>query len=494
VGKWGEFIEWDGTKLQQFPIPEKRPEHLSIEIDRLAQQLKGRAPDATLNTWQSNETPLTGVLNSAKSTIISLRGRMIALQEELDWQCYRLYGLVEASDDLEWPEDRLDELPGLSLGQRAFEIQMAREMEAGEQETTWFERHAHAGSQPITEIPDDWPTDYQALVERRLKCIAENKNINLIERPEYKRRWNTEPWAKRQETALRKWLLTRLESYFHDADRMIDSEDEAARTAVLEKLTAPRNSFPAGQGFVLCSTKQLADAAQLDPQWMEAAQVYTGNPAFDVPQLVRELVEKESVPYLPSQRYQESGRRNRLQWERTWELQRQEDAIEARVTQDNPEADATRLKDLIRKAQQAEVGDIPVPPKYKSKDFKKGSYWTLRGKLDVPKERWILYPGAERNEDSSPVIAWAGWDHKQQFQALSAYYVDRQQNDGWDEKRLLPLLAGMKDLLPWVKQWHPGIDPEFSLNLGEAYEEFIRTQLHDMNLTEAELEKERLGA
>ena len=71
---------------------------------------------------------------------------MIALQEELDWQCYQLYGLV--TDDLRYTGD---DLPEIALGQRAFEIVMARQMQKGELQTSWFERH---GSTPITEIPD----------------------------------------------------------------------------------------------------------------------------------------------------------------------------------------------------------------------------------------------------------------------------------------------------------------------------------------------------
>ncbi len=45
--------------------------------------------------------------------------------------------------------------PGLALGERAFEIALARAVEAGEEETAWFTRH---GSTPITEIPAHWPT------------------------------------------------------------------------------------------------------------------------------------------------------------------------------------------------------------------------------------------------------------------------------------------------------------------------------------------------
>ena len=86
---------------------------------------------------------------------------MIALQEELDWHCYRLYGLL--ADDLRYTGD---DLPELALGQRAFEIVMARQIAKGELETTWFERH---GSTPITEIPTHWPAAYRKLVERRIK-------------------------------------------------------------------------------------------------------------------------------------------------------------------------------------------------------------------------------------------------------------------------------------------------------------------------------------
>ena len=52
------------------------------------------------------------------------------------------------------------------------------------------------------------------------------------------------------------------------------------------------------------------------------------------------------------------------------------------------------------------LGNVPVPPKYASKDFKSATCWSLRGKLDVPKERWVSFPGAEREGDSGLVIAW----------------------------------------------------------------------------------------
>ncbi len=486
---WDERYSFNSTQVKECPIPPQGTTRTVSALQSCSDRLANMAPDSLTQRNKVSSKKLT----EAKETSLRMRSQMMCLQEELDWQCYRLYGLIQESDQLEWPEDQLENLPGIRLGERAFEILMARQMAEGKLETTWFERHKEAGSKPITEIPSHWPEAYKKLVERRIEFIESNKSINLIERPEYKRRWNTEPWDKRQQAALEQFLLTRLESYFFEADRMIESEDEDAKQRILDSVRKSRANFPGGTECKLVSTKQLSDAAANDPQWMEAAQIYTGNEAFDVPKLVKELVEKESVPYLPIQRYKDSGLRNRIQWERTWVLQRAEDTVEARIRTEHPDKSEEQLKLLIRDAQQKEVGNIPIPPKYKSSDFKKSSYWKLRGKLDVPKERWVIYPGTERAEDPSPVIAWAGWDQKQQLQALGACYYERQTVDGWEKDRLLPLLAGMKDLLPWVKQWHNEIDPEFNERLGDFYEGYVRDQCHELGITETDLGAARIG-
>jgi hypothetical protein len=153
-------------------------------------------------------------------------------------------------------------------------------------------------------------------------------------------------------------------------------------------------------------------------------------------------------------------------------MQRREDAIDARV--ELPEGHENRLTaDQAKAVKASEIGDIPVPPKYTSADFKSGPFWRLRGKLDVPKERFISYPGASRETDPSPVIAWAGWDHLQQAQALSAYYVFVKEQDGWSGERLQPILAGLRELLPWLKQWHNDVDPETGLRLGDYFADFV---------------------
>ncbi len=351
-----DFYEFTGTGLQRFPLPENCPITIAKHLDDFAQQRSNYLPDAVCRSGLPNAENLASDRNRANA-ILAL---MIAMQEELDWQCYTLYGLIPSTEQeplfIEDFQVLTKNFDGLQLGQRAFEIVMARQMEKGELQTTWFQRHS---STPITEIPKHWPASYRTLVERRIKLIETNKEIGLIERPEFKRRWNTEPWAEQEQRALRNCLLDRLET--------------------------PRY-WPVVE---LQSAARLADRARADAEFMQVAALYRGRPDFNVAALVAELVESESVPFLPILRYKSSGLRKRELWERTWDLQRKEDARE-------------------------KVGDIPVPPKFASADFQKTDYWRLRDKLDVPKERWVSYPHCQTDSDPSLVVGWAGWNHLQQ--------------------------------------------------------------------------------
>src|SRR5262249_17236502 len=147
----------------------------------------------------------------------------------------------------------------------------------------------------------------------------------------------------------------------------------------------------------------------------------------------------ESVPLLPVLRYKDSGLRKRVEWEQTWDLQRKQDAIDARTKLPRDLTDyltETAAEELKKR----QIGDVPVPPKYTSADFLNGNFWRLRGKLDVPKERWVSFPYCE-GEDGQMVIAWAGSDHLQLARAISAYYLDIQERlGGRDDPRLEPLL------------------------------------------------------
>lgn len=436
-----DFYEHDGTKLKQFPLPAERPVELTRTLEEASQALAHVLPSAVVEA----APPTAARLRAARDEWQRLRRRMIALQEELDWRCYHLYGLLD--DDLTIP---IDQAPEIELGERAFEIALARRMAAGETETRWFERH---GSTPITEIPDHWDADYRRLVERRLEAIEANTAIRLVERPEYKRRWQTDGWEAMEHAALRSWLLDRLES-------------QVAWPEVL-----------------LVSAAALADRMLGDADFDAASTLFAGEDA-DPARIVGDLLAEESVPYLAALRYTASGIEKRTVWERTWELQRAEDAIDALTAL--PDDDPGYLSpERAERRKRDEVGTIDVPPKYRPADFASGTYWRQRGKLDVLKERFTSYPDA--GADGSPLYGWAGWDHAQRAQALAGRIVAAQESDGFAAVRLAPMLAGLLELLPWLRQWHGEIDPAYGMPLSAFYETLLDERTRAIGLTEDEL-------
>lgn len=397
---WMERYNFNSTNVEEIPLPTMLPRTKSTLLDKLAGNRQRFAPDALIKAghWRMEE------MRTARTAYNSTQRLMVAQQEELDWEVYRLYGLIE--DDLTYSSDA----PEVALGERAFEIALARRVVAGEQDTAWFERH---GSAPITEIPLHWPEDYRALIQRRLDLIESDPNIRLLEKPEYKRRWAAEPWEKQQERALRGWLLDRLE----DRKYWFDSHGRPTPKSI----------------------GQLADAVARDAELVSVLELWAETKDVDIVKALTSLLTNEAVPYLAAQRLKDSGLRKREAWVRTWELQRREDKGE-------------------------DVGKIPVPPKYATADFHKSHYWQARGKLDVPKERFILYPDAGRATDPTLLLGWAGWDHVEQFLAL-ATIQDQRQSEGEPEDKLLPLVAGMNELLFWVQQWHQDIDPLYGTSM-----------------------------
>ncbi len=426
---WEDFYQFNGANVKDCPLPASLPLERGRLLDELAQRLSGSSPAAA-----AAKTPTADSLSTAERESRSLRGQLVAQQEELDWEVYRLYGLLE--DDLTYPGD---DLPELALGERAFEIALARKVSAGGEETAWFARH---GSTPITEIPSRWPAAYRDLVQRRLNLIESDRLIRLLEKPEHKRRWGSEPWGKQVERALRSWVLDRLEdkAYWHDA----------------QGRPVPR------------SVGQLADLVSRDADLVSVLELWSARKDQSVAASLTALLVDESVPYLAAYRLKDSGLRKREAWEDTWELQRREDAGER-------------------------VGTIPVPPKYTNLDFRRPSWWQHRGKLDVPKERFILYPDAGRETDPTPLLGWAGWDHAQQALALATVIGERE-SEGWDDERLVALVAGLAELQPWVAQWHDWIDPAYGVNLAEFCAEQLRSRASQVGATIDELKAWRPAA
>lgn len=457
---WEQFYQFNGTKVGAFPVTAECPTDLARALDALARERHDHLPVAIL----ARATPTRSALDAGRAHADVCLERMIALQEELDWRSYRLYGLTDDELTLRDADGAPVEPPPVRLGERAFEIVVARRMAAGEEETTWFARHA---SRPVTEMPAHWPAEYRGLVERRIARIEQDRNIAIIERPECKRRWNVEAWENLERAALDAWLLDRLESpaYWHAVG--------------------------------LQTTRDLAERAALDSEFGQVAALRFGEGVALEP-AIRELTSGEAVPFLPALRYTESGREKRRVWEQVWELQRREDAVDAAVAADpeyaapregeSQDAFAKRLAAAQKDQREAEVGAIPRPPKYASVDFQRAEFWRMRGALDVPKERFIAYPYLSREGDDAPLLGWAGWIHLQQAEALAGWYAARTEQDGWRGERVIPMLAGMAELVPWLRQWHNDFDPQFGDRPGEAYALWLDDALQTNGLTRASLD------
>ena len=451
------FFQYAGTRLKRFPVPASHPVVLAAAIDSLAAERQIHLP-----AQLTGQFPLaTSEFDDHRESAAHLLERMIALQEELDWECYRLYGVID--DECRYVDKAGNpcDPPPLALGQRAFEIFIARRIAAGELETTWFSRH---GSTPTTELPAHWPNEYRVLVDRRIELIETNRFIGLIERPEYKRRWNVEPWHDQEVRALRTWLLNRLESPAY---------------------------WPATR---LTTVRNLAERAATDTDFQRVATRYAGHAGVDLGALVENLVESESVPALPAQRYKSTGLAKRADWQLTWSLQRREDEIDTHVQAITPQMEeeteeqyATRVQAEQRRCKQEEIGDLTPPPKYRSADFLKPTYWRLRGALDVPKERFVSFPTMSRDNDPTLLVGWAGWNALELCQAVATNCAEVIEQDGWPPERLTPLLAVLQENLPWLKQWHNEVDPEYNQRLGDFFETYLHSQLSNLGLTEDDL-------
>ncbi len=216
---------------------------------------------------------------------------MVGLQEELDWYCYRLYGI-----DREVATRAPDDVPPLRPGLRAFEVTLAerdaesraalaRKEEPDEAPTAWFERH---GWEPHTTL-DALPATERAIVEDRLARTAASRELGLVEQPTYKRRWYKPDHATEERDALRTWLADRIEDH-------VKARKEPWTVA------------------------QVAVALGSDPSVRAVAEVLEARSDYDLEALIEERVRTESVPNNKHHVFKPDGLIKRAAWEETWAL------------------------------------------------------------------------------------------------------------------------------------------------------------------------------
>lgn len=193
-----------GTGMKRFPLPKVSPDDASLLLD-LSREIQQIARDVTessgakiINSWNGQATTLQRRLIEGESLTKRLQMRMVYLQEELDWLVYGIYGLTDERFNL-----RHD--IGISEDDRPF---------------------AWQGDTVPSSLPMELHEDFLA----RRNLIKSRSELKMIETPLCKRQWHgrqgvygssSGTYREKAINAMQEWLLTRLETYFHDADRMV---------------------------------------------------------------------------------------------------------------------------------------------------------------------------------------------------------------------------------------------------------------------------------
>jgi hypothetical protein len=376
--------EFAATGLQALPVPDLG-EHreaivaLSRLLDKHARTraaLLDREAVAGLVSSSKDGSALLAKLEARWHEADALRERMVALQEEIDWVVYVLFGLADRTCLAESKR-----LPALTCprGSRPFERQKGRAstVRSGGRTLSLDEGEVP----PVGTLPD-WAEE---LWQRRESLIASSPDLQLLETPVFKRAWRdteqnvAEPeYRRRKDIAdLQAWLTERIEAW------------AASRSAVF-------------------SLGQLTAALQDQQEILVAAESLAGRRDFCLDALAADVVMSEAVPSHRFHIYTDAGLAKRATWEEVWSLQRCEDAGE-------------------------KVGTIPVPPEYsqgsrgKSTDFLRNEFWRLRGKLDVPKERFIAFTEVPGRSGVETLYGWAGWTAQQRVKAILA--IDEELED-----------------------------------------------------------------
>ncbi|NUN14840.1 MAG: BREX-2 system adenine-specific DNA-methyltransferase PglX [Myxococcales bacterium] len=401
---WEPFIEFDSTKMKQFPVVATSRQTLPYAhlLDSLAQTRADRSVAAVLVTF-----PQTGTATELRSLLQKRRRhneddlfRMIAVQEELDWLCYHLYGLDSENDAV--PPDQVEPIPptllpwciSLALADADIRQAISQGLEPEGLPTDWFSRH---GWTPALVWPDTLSNTTHTRYAARRARTETNPQLALIETANYKRRWYNTDVDAEEKDGLRLWLEDRIEA--------AAKQRQGAFTA-----------------------EQIVGQIQDDAQLLAVCEVWTGQKDFSLSVLVTQLVAEGSVPNQRFHVYKPSGLEKRVLWEHTWEDQRREDAGEKVVPQ--------------------------VPPAYVQGDFQRNEYWTLRGKLDVPKERYVALTEVPTQDPSQRLYCWAGMTALQRAKTL--WDLDEMlEEQGFAKEDRLGVLDSAWRLLPDAKKEDP---------------------------------------
>ncbi|MEI7893363.1 MAG: hypothetical protein WCI05_09730, partial [Myxococcales bacterium] len=198
-----------------------------------------------------------------------IRARLVAVQEQIDWVVYGLFGLVGAplvGDKADWQNSSIEP------GQRPFEIALARaHSTTGDLPVFGNDGHRYE-HQPPARLSSELARIWEA------RAVIGDRQLSHCEGPGAKRRWRVPAYKDDFDARLADYVLEAVE-------REVQGCSEVSKRSVLERrATQGHEAVAAAIGF-LGSVDFLA------------------------------LLAQDAVPFLAAYRHTESGLEKRTQWE-----------------------------------------------------------------------------------------------------------------------------------------------------------------------------------
>ena len=190
----------------------------------------------------------------------------------------------------------------------------------------------------------------------------------------------------------------------------------------------------------------------------ELAAVLTGNAEPDLARRARLAGHRRGGAVPRAHRYTAAGLEKYRAWQEVWALQRREDA--------------------------GEKVEIPVPPKYTTSDFPQGSL--LAGPRQARRAQGAVHRLPRRcaaTGDPTPVLGWAGWDHREQALALARELADQDALGAGDDAARA---AGGRAWSSWSRGCTSGtheVDPAFGISPAAAIGGLVDQYLQRLETT-----------
>lgn len=388
--RWEKRYVRNGRNVLEAPLPKTGREDRVAIAKLINDHIALRSDFAPLSTIaRSSSLGLRSALHKAQADSDHALEVLVALQEELDWRLYRDFGLIENP-----PLLPLDHVEGIARGHRPFEIALARRVAAGDEETAWFKRH---GLAPTVDIPARYSGEARDVLERRLVLVESDETIALLEQPVHKRRWQTEAWETVVLRASETWLLDQLENELRGALAMLTADELVDRLGRDAKVLAVAELAKHESESTIVETLARLLAGESIPD--NPARLFTA-PALSK-YIGKQTADCSNAGTVPMAEPFATG--EAVDWKHVWRLQEREDA--------------------------GELDEIAVPPPFKQADYAHPNGWKLRGKFNVPNERFIAFDALR------PIrYAWGGWSTaKRADLSLRAYDLRGREPDGAPE-------------------------------------------------------------